>query len=1093
MRIGCLQFSPQVGDVDNNLNRADAVLNKAQEVEDLDLLVLPELAFTGYNFKSLAEISPYLEPSGSGISALWARTTALKFNCNVVVGYPEKVDVAQKWPASPEFYNSAIIVNRDGETVANYRKSFVYAIDETWALEGHDGFFEGYVSDLGDIAMGICMDLKFEAPWHEFEFAYHVLEVKANLVIVTMAWLTREGAHSFSQLPQEPDLQTLEYWVQRLEPIVRSDSDEEVIVVLCNRCGTEGDAVYAGTSTVLGIKHGEVNLYGVLGRGVKELLVVDTEKAPFARLLRTGHNHHQAKSVSGKSEGNDSNQSMIGSSPNVSHKSASGTRRRPFFPFRDMSQAEGYDTESLNTPIEDLEDAWEIMSTTASVGSIPSSYSRMAPSQPPQSARGAVPKLELQIPTTTQSARRSSQPKRPSSATRHLEGNAGAAEGEDVPTPTAPTPTPMSVRPYFEMSEKIPPVSLRSHIGLPDSMPSSQARPDSVPPFLNTKGGGSAVKVKRADTPITPPWVVGTKEKTRGPTPISEAPPSPPSDGEDAAAASSKNKKEKMSSSKKSPKLTTDNLKSAAPKDSHGKSVSAKPNGIQSARRQAPRLRTSSLSYRAGKNESQPLASAATYGLQTATPVSAAVALEALWDDALRNLKTGDVNAAGDSMYRHDDLDNILVRDAPSQDALQEQIFAEVQQKFAHLVNQNEKPPSPAPAYVPDRPPSTKSRNMSTNRAPQGFDSPELRRSMSQSRMSIPIMASPSVFRQEFQSLSQAQHADSPPIYFRAESKGPNKVDTPGRSQQTQTPTTKQDGQPGGRDTDSPGPADTPSRGVNGTGAYPRQTNRPVSRGRQPFTKTNATNGVASQNTQRSNGFASRVSNSTDRGRQVSNNRLPESGPSRSAVPSALSSRGRSMSTSSANSWLFGTPPPTSTQPPLDPGDEIIAMINLIHNDCPVHNSRAPSLGPQSQTPMGQHGRSQSQGQGPGQGQRQGRPASQQRESRQTPQRQATPRAQTPSPRLQQQEQLLLQQSQPQSNTPVMNGGDGEEPVYEVILPPHIRELVESLSSPDSRVQSPLRALDLLKPDRATPKFDPPTPTAMQFSIDETTKAPASA
>jgi protein N-terminal amidase len=46
MRIGCLQFAPQVGDVDNNLNRADSVLSKANP-EDMDLLVLPELAFSG--------------------------------------------------------------------------------------------------------------------------------------------------------------------------------------------------------------------------------------------------------------------------------------------------------------------------------------------------------------------------------------------------------------------------------------------------------------------------------------------------------------------------------------------------------------------------------------------------------------------------------------------------------------------------------------------------------------------------------------------------------------------------------------------------------------------------------------------------------------------------------------------------------------------------------------------------------------------------------------------------------------------------------------------------------------------------------------
>ena len=43
------KFAPQVGDVDNNLNRADAVLNRTSpaNLEELDLLVLPELAFTG--------------------------------------------------------------------------------------------------------------------------------------------------------------------------------------------------------------------------------------------------------------------------------------------------------------------------------------------------------------------------------------------------------------------------------------------------------------------------------------------------------------------------------------------------------------------------------------------------------------------------------------------------------------------------------------------------------------------------------------------------------------------------------------------------------------------------------------------------------------------------------------------------------------------------------------------------------------------------------------------------------------------------------------------------------------------------------------
>jgi hypothetical protein len=44
---------------------------------------------------------------------------------------------------------------------------------------------------------------KFEAPWHAFEFAFHVIEVQADLVIISMAWLTREEGRMFSRMPSE--------------------------------------------------------------------------------------------------------------------------------------------------------------------------------------------------------------------------------------------------------------------------------------------------------------------------------------------------------------------------------------------------------------------------------------------------------------------------------------------------------------------------------------------------------------------------------------------------------------------------------------------------------------------------------------------------------------------------------------------------------------------------------------------------------------------------------------------------------------------------------------------------------------------------
>lgn len=159
MRIACLQFAPLVGETNENIERADAILERA-DPQDIDLLVLPELALSGYNFKTLAQISPHLEPCETGITAAWSRQAALKHNCVVVTGYPERVDREEGLASDSQHYNSAMIMDGDGDIVGNYRKSHLYYTDETWALEGGRGFYAGRVHGLGLMVVGICMDIK---------------------------------------------------------------------------------------------------------------------------------------------------------------------------------------------------------------------------------------------------------------------------------------------------------------------------------------------------------------------------------------------------------------------------------------------------------------------------------------------------------------------------------------------------------------------------------------------------------------------------------------------------------------------------------------------------------------------------------------------------------------------------------------------------------------------------------------------------------------------------------------------------------------------------------------------------------------------
>lgn len=310
MRIATLQFNPTLGAVTFNITRATTLLSSLKPSTPLDLLVLPELAFTGYNFKSLEAIGPYLEPTAAGATTLWAINTAKRLGCHVIVGYPERCAEDGK------NYNSTVTVSPTGEVLLNYRKSFLYYTDETWASEGpagssaqhttnHTPFFTGQLGNLGQVGHGICMDInpyKFTAAWDSYEFATSMLVNHMSLVILSMAWLTRLLPHEIALEPSAPDMETVAYWLERFFPFSAA-TERDIIVVFANRCGTEGTQMgfvevengvevemgdrvcYAGSSCVMQFGAGGVRIFergetpGILGKGEEGLLMVDTEKA----------------------------------------------------------------------------------------------------------------------------------------------------------------------------------------------------------------------------------------------------------------------------------------------------------------------------------------------------------------------------------------------------------------------------------------------------------------------------------------------------------------------------------------------------------------------------------------------------------------------------------------------------------------------------------------------------------------------------------------------------------------------------------------------------------------------------------------------
>lgn len=97
----------------------------------MDLVVLPEMAFSGYVFSDPSSIAPYLEPPRIGPSSLFCRSTAQRLGCYVACGYPERPQ-----EEGERGWNSALIVSPSGEVVHQYRKTFLYETDNNWAREG---------------------------------------------------------------------------------------------------------------------------------------------------------------------------------------------------------------------------------------------------------------------------------------------------------------------------------------------------------------------------------------------------------------------------------------------------------------------------------------------------------------------------------------------------------------------------------------------------------------------------------------------------------------------------------------------------------------------------------------------------------------------------------------------------------------------------------------------------------------------------------------------------------------------------------------------------------------------------------------------
>ncbi|RPD62257.1 carbon-nitrogen hydrolase [Lentinus tigrinus ALCF2SS1-7] len=250
------------------------------------------MIFTGYVFPDAPSISPYLEEPRTGPTSRFCASLAARLRCYVVAGYPERLPPHEVHKAQIQSddgsgntkevdkvgANAAALYGPDGEFVGDYRKTNLYTTDMTWARAG-TGFITFHLPPpLNVVSLAICMDLNVQPPamWDltlgPYEIAEYCIAQKTNLLVLLNAWLD-----SKSSPDEDTDWQTINYWATRLRPLwakvakedAKAEADghassseegrkpgEELVVVVCNRCGEENGITFAGSSSLFSLTRG---------------------------------------------------------------------------------------------------------------------------------------------------------------------------------------------------------------------------------------------------------------------------------------------------------------------------------------------------------------------------------------------------------------------------------------------------------------------------------------------------------------------------------------------------------------------------------------------------------------------------------------------------------------------------------------------------------------------------------------------------------------------------------------------------------------------------------------------------------------------
>jgi len=146
-KIGYFQFAPRFGRVREDTEKILSALADIQA----DLIVLPELPFTGYYFKDRKELSDLAEDVKPSLTLASLKDFCFQKDLHIVTGFAEK--------SGDKIFNSAVLVG-PGKIVHTYRKLHLFNTEKDYFDPGDTPLEVVPVRDA-KIGMMICFDWIF--------------------------------------------------------------------------------------------------------------------------------------------------------------------------------------------------------------------------------------------------------------------------------------------------------------------------------------------------------------------------------------------------------------------------------------------------------------------------------------------------------------------------------------------------------------------------------------------------------------------------------------------------------------------------------------------------------------------------------------------------------------------------------------------------------------------------------------------------------------------------------------------------------------------------------------------------------------------